>query len=169
MALPLAWNQNGGDYFIPHRVLLLARKIERETARDLQSAFNISVAEWRVLSITCTRGSSSAAEICAVFETDRAEVSRAVSRLLKADLIQREPDDSHRQKMRIIATPAGRVVFDGVVATRDAYFSYIMQDMTQEERHNFNRALEGIAIRVDERRSTRIRTAGAPRSRRSKD
>ena len=73
------------QYFIPHRLMLLARMIDRETARDLQSDFNITAAEWRALAYTCTMGSSSAAEICVAFEVDRAEVSRAVARLLERE------------------------------------------------------------------------------------
>lgn len=155
MALPPTWNHAGGDYFIPHRVLLLARMIDREMARDLQSAFNLTVAEWRVLTLTCSLGSSSAAEICTAFEADRAEVSRAVSRLLKARLIQREPDASHRQKMRITPTEEGRKAFEGMRSIRDAYCNWILRDLTVEERQSFNRVLETVAVRVDERRSVR--------------
>lgn len=155
MVLPFAWTQNGGEYFIPHRLVLLARMIDRETARDLQAAFNITVADWRVLALTCGTGSSSAAEICAAFETDRAEVSRAVSRLLKAGYIQREPDSSHRQKMRIMPTPAGQGVFEGVRTMREGYFNEIMQDLSHEQRISLYDALKCIAVRVDERRSAK--------------
>lgn len=151
MALPPTWGT--GEYFIPLRLLLLARMVERETARDLQVGFNLSVADWRVLALTCTIGAPSAAEIRSVFETDRAEVSRAVARLLKANLVQREPDSRHRQKMRIIPTDAGRDIFEGVRAMREAYFASILQDLTVEERGNFEAALKSIALRVDELRS----------------
>ena len=151
MALLPVWNR-GGDYFIPFRLLLLARMIERETSRDLAS-FGVTVAEWRVLSQCCSMGSSSAAEICTAFEADRAEVSRAVAGLLKEGLIQREPDSNHRQKMRITPTEAGWKIFRGVRDMRDAYFSEILQDLSPEEREIFNGAMHRIALRVDERRT----------------
>ncbi len=153
MALPPNWGT--GEYFIPLRLLLLARMIERETARDLQLGLGVTVAEWRVLATTCMKGSSSAAEICARFETDRAEVSRAVARLLKADLIERKPDHSHRQKMRITPTAAGRDVFEIARAMREDYALAILQDFSPEERKIFDKAIENIARRVDERRSAR--------------
>ena len=151
MALLPVWNR-GGDYFIPFRLLLLARMIERETSRDLAN-LGVTVAEWRVLSQCCSQGSSSAAEICAAFEADRAEVSRAVAGLVKRGLIQREPDGSHRQKMRLTPTEAGWDVFKGVRDMRDAYFNEILQDLTSEERKAFNDAMHHIAVRVDERRT----------------
>jgi len=159
MALLPVWGQSG-DYFIPFRLLLLSRMIERETSRDL-SRFSVTVAEWRVLSQCCSMGSSSAAEICAAFEADRAEVSRAVAGLLKAGLIQREPDSSHRQKMRITPTDAGWEIFEGVRVMRDAYFNEILQDLDPDERKAFNAALHSIAVRVDEQRTLRAKPAEA--------
>ena len=82
MALPSLWGSE--EYFIPLRLMLLSRMIEREMARDLQ-AFNLTVADWRVLATTCSNGSSSAAEIRATFEADRAVISSPVARLLRAD------------------------------------------------------------------------------------
>jgi DNA-binding MarR family transcriptional regulator len=158
MALPSLWGTE--EYFIPLRLMLLARMIEREMTRDLQVGFNLTVADWRVLATTCSNGSSSAAEIRSTFEADRAEVSRAVARLLKADLIQREPDSSHRQKMRIIPTEAGRAIFDGVRPMRAEYFEWILQDFSAEERTAFEKAIKTVALRVDERRSARS-AAGA--------
>lgn len=158
MALPPTWGT--GEYFIPLRLLLLARMIERETARDLQLGLNVTVAEWRVLATTYMNGSSSAAEICARFETDRAEVSRAVARLLKADLIERKPDPSHRQKMRITPTAAGREVFEVARAMREDYANAILQDFSPEERRDFDKAIKRIALRVDERRSARNMVVG---------
>src|SRR5687768_10934785 len=80
MSLSRTWFFSN-QYFIPHRLMLLARMVDRETARDLQGDFNISAAEWRSLAYICTMGSSTAAQICVAFEVDRAEVSRAVARL----------------------------------------------------------------------------------------
>lgn len=153
MALPSLWSSE--EYFIPLRLMLVARMIEREMARDLQVGFNLTVADWRVLATTCSNGSSSAAEIRSVFEADRAEVSRAVARLLKADLIQREPDGRHRQKMRITPTAAGREIFDSIRPMRNEYFEWVLQDLSPEERQSFEKAIKSVALRVDERRAPR--------------
>lgn len=145
---------------MPLRLLLLTRMIEREMARDLQAGFKLTVADWRVLALTCSTGSTSAGDVRTVFEADRAEVSRAVSRLLKANLIQRKPDSRHRQKVRLTPTDAGQVVFDGIRAMREEYFAWILQDLSPEERQNFEKSIQNIALRVDERRSERNLAGG---------
>ncbi len=129
---------------------MLARMIDRETGRELQAHFNLAVADWRVLGFACTYGGASAAEICAAFEIDRAEASRAVSRLMKTGLVKRETDPHHRSKKRIIPTDHGFEIFKLVVEKRQAYFSRIMQDLSRSDLETLDRALRSVAKRVDE-------------------
>jgi DNA-binding MarR family transcriptional regulator len=154
MALPRTWSLLG-EYYIPHRIQLLARMVDRETGRELQAEFNLSVADWRVLALTSTLGGSSAVEICAAFEIDRAEVSRAVARLIKAGLIRREADPGNRTRKIILPTERGRVAFERAVEKRKAYFERIMQDFSPEDLKTFDRMLVTMAQRVDEFRSTK--------------
>ena len=143
------------QYFIPHRLMLLARMIERETSRDLQCESNISAAEWRALAYICTMGSSSAAQICVAFEVDRAEVSRAVARLIDAKLIQREQARDHENRLALRPTPSGEDVFRKTQAKRREYFEWILQDLSPSERQAFDEVLGKIATRVDEQRVPR--------------
>ena len=149
MALPVTWSLLG-EYFIPHRVQMLARMIDRETGRELQAKFNLSVADWRVLGLTNTFGSASAAEICNAFEIDRAEVSRAVARLIEVGLIERDEDPHHRSKKRISPTEKGKAIFEQAVKLRRAYFEKIMQDLSAEDIKTLDQALRNMALRVDE-------------------
>ena len=141
------------QYFIPHRLMLLARMLERETARDLQVGWNITAAEWRALGYICTTGSSSAAEICVAFEVDRAEVSRAVARLVEANLIQREQARNHDNRLILKPTASGEAMYRHVQAKRREYFEWILQDLDPSERQAFDDVLGKIAARVDERRA----------------
>lgn len=129
---------------------MLARMIDRETGRELQAKFNLSVADWRVLGLTNTFGSASAAEICNAFEIDRAEVSRAVARLIKVGLIERDKDPHHRSKKQISPTEKGKAIFERAVELRRAYFQKIMQDLSSEDVKAFDQMLRNIALRVDE-------------------
>jgi DNA-binding MarR family transcriptional regulator len=149
MPLPVTWSLLG-EYFIPHRVQMLARMIDRETGRELQAHFNLSVADWRVLGLTNTFGSASAAEICSAFEIDRAEVSRAVARLIEAGLVERDDDPRHRSKKQISPTEKGKAIFQRAVKMRESYFTKIMQDLSTEEMKALDQALRAIALRVDE-------------------
>jgi DNA-binding MarR family transcriptional regulator len=149
MSLPATWSLLG-EYFLPHRIQMLARMIDRETGRELQADFGLTVADWRVLGLTSNRGSANAAEICLAFEIDRAEVSRAVERLVKAGLIKREAYPGHRSKKKLSTTEKGQLVFEAAVKIREGYFAKIMQDLSTEDRQTLDRMLRSIAQRVDE-------------------
>jgi DNA-binding MarR family transcriptional regulator len=151
MSLSGTWFMSN-QYFIPHRMMLLARMIDRETARDLHRDFNITAAEWRALGYICTTGSSSAAQICVAFEVDRAEVSRAVARLLEADLIQRGRARDHENRLVLTPTARGEELHDHVKAKRREYFEWILQDLDSSERDALDAMLGKIASRVDQRR-----------------
>lgn len=152
MSLSTTWFLSN-QYFIPHRLMLLARMIDRETARDLHSDFNITAAEWRALGYICTTGSSSAAQICVAFEVDRAEVSRAVARLLDGKLIQRGQARDHENRLVLTPTPSGEQLHDRIKAKRREYFEWILQDLDAGDRDALDRTLAKIANRVDEQRS----------------
>ena len=152
MSLSTTWFMSN-QYFIPHRLMLLARMIDRETARDLHRDFNITAAEWRALGFICTTGSSSAAQICVAFEVDRAEVSRAVARLLESGLIQREQARDQENRLVLTPTQRGEDLHDRVKAKRREYFEWILQDLDSRERDALDDVLGKIAGRVDQRRT----------------
>jgi DNA-binding MarR family transcriptional regulator len=151
MTLPRTWDLFGGSH-LPHRLLLLARMIDRATAQQLQENFGLTLAEWRVLAFICSVGPASAADIGGAFDSDRAEVSRAVKRLIDAGLIDRNSNESNRKRQIISVLPEGQVIFDRARKMRGDYFEAILRDVDQSGRDFFNDALRKIAMRVTEHR-----------------
>ena len=147
MRLPATWNLFGDDH-LPHRLLLLARMIDRETSRQLQAEFAISVAEWRVLAFVCASGPASASDIGSAGQIDRAEISRAVLKLAATGLITREPDKEHRKRRIIRPTEAGLGLFRRIRDQRRSYFLSLMTELSSDERRLLNGALEKIAHRL---------------------
>ncbi len=151
MTLPRNW-RSVGDYFIPYRLLILARMIERDTTRLLQVECDLTAAEWQVLALACRDSSTSAADVSASFGTDAAQVSRTVLRMIKAGLVEREYGKNNRKQKKITVTDAGRSVFERAHAQRKEFFAWILQDLNQDDRDRLNKMMELIAIRVGERR-----------------
>lgn len=147
MALPATWDLFGDDH-LPHRLLLLAKMIDRETSRQLQDEFAISVAEWRVLAFVCAAGPASASDIGTAGQIDRAEISRAVRRLAAAELIARQDDESHRKRRIIHPTAAGERLFRQIRDLRRGYFLALMEELSSAERHQLNALLEKIVRRL---------------------
>lgn len=147
MPLPSTWNLFGDDH-LPHRLLLLAKMIDRETSRQLQEEFAISVAEWRVLAFVCASGPASASEIGTAGQIDRAEISRAVLKLVAARLIVREADERHLKRRIIHPTAAGKRLFARIRDQRRSYFQLLLAEIPGTDRHRLNTMLEKIADRL---------------------
>lgn len=152
MALPPTWNLFGDDH-LPHRLQLLARMIDRESARQLMARSGLTLAEWRVLAFVGTNDRVTAADICVAFDVDRAEVSRAVARLSAADLVQREEDDGNRKRLLLKLTDQGATLFRRTRDDRVAYFHAILEDMDDADRQRFDALLLRVARRVDAMRT----------------
>jgi DNA-binding MarR family transcriptional regulator len=154
MPLPPTWDLFGQDH-LPHRLQLLSKMIDRQTARQLQQEFGITLAEWRVLAFICSAGPATAAQIGNASAIDRAEVSRAVSRLQGAELIDRRADPAHRKRMILEPSETGRELFGRIRDRRRAYFDTIMRGIPPETRGTVDAALRTMAVRLlEEQRET---------------
>ena len=151
MTIPATWTLFGKDNVL-HRLLVLASMIDRHNARSLKTEFNLTVVSWRVLVYVCTVGPASAADVGAAFEADRAEISRAVSKLLRMGLVEREPDPRHSRKMILRPTETGRAFHKKVRQSRRAYFAAVLQDLAVEDRTALDSYLGFMAQRVDDLR-----------------
>ena len=151
MALPPTWTLFG-EHHLPHRLQLLARMIERESARQLADEAGISLAEWRVLVFVGTKARASAADVCIAFDVDRAEVSRAVARLTGAGLLARQQDDENRKRLLLELTDAGLALYRRMRDRRVDYFRSILSDLQPRERELLDDLLLRLATKVDKLR-----------------
>lgn len=146
MTLPPLWHLFGQDH-LPYRLLLLARMIDRRSARDLQR-HGLTLAEWRVLAFIGASGPASASTIGRIGEIDRAEISRAVARLEARGLIERQPDESHRKRFIISPTPEGEALFTKVRNERREFFKRMTEGFTPADRAVMDGGLEGMALNI---------------------
>jgi len=142
------------EHLVERRWMVLSRMMEREMARDLKAAFDLTAAEWRVLTLVCTMGSISAIDVSVVFERDSAEVSRAVYRLLAVGLVARDGGGRRKRRIDIIPTDAGRALFARARVRGASYFASLMTELSAEEQKRLDHALESVARRVSAWRET---------------
>lgn len=141
MELPRVWHLFGEDH-LPYRMLLLSRMIDRETAKQLQTRFGLSLAEWRLLAIATALGPCSASAIGVAGEIDRAEISRAFRSLEAAGLMEREPDPAHGKRQIITPTEAGKQLHHRIRSERRAFFQTVLADIDPADRAVMERCLE---------------------------
>jgi DNA-binding MarR family transcriptional regulator len=150
--LPLIWHLFSEDAVLP-RLLLLAKMIERVTARQLQTEFGLSLAQWRVLAFVCISGPATAAFIGDAAEVDQAEISRAVKALEGRRLVTRSFEPGNRKRLIIAPTADGAKTFKRVRRMRQAYFARMTRKLSREQMTQINRSLAVVGQEVVVERS----------------
>ena len=145
--LPEVWNLFGEDH-LPYRMLILSRMIDRETQRQLQDDFGLSLAEWRLLAMGYALGPCSAARIGTAGQIDRAEISRALSKLESAGLVERAPDPEHGKRQILSITEKGEALHARVAEQRRSYFRDITSDLTDDVRADMEKAMVQMAEKL---------------------
>ena len=98
----------------------LAAKLSLIVQREVLRPHDLRIQEWRVLWSLAREGDAHLRELARRASVDASHVSRLMTKLEKAAMVERypDPDDGRRTKFRI--APRGRALYDEVrpVATR---------------------------------------------------
>ncbi len=138
------WGAFGAD-FVPYRILMLSKLLDRHATQQVREIADISLAEWRVLAHLAASGTQSASELSAAALVDRAEVSRAVKRLEQAGYLQREPNPANKISYLLKLTPSGKSIRDRIYAARRSFFSEITGAISKQELKKLDQMIYDIA------------------------
>ena len=117
-----AWRIGGPDY-LPYRVTLLAKLLDRCTTRLLQASSGLSVAEWRVLAqlALASPASASVRQLAEQAWVDRAEVSRAAASLERRGYVERRENTKDRRSPLLYCSDKGLELYRRVSPSRKAF------------------------------------------------
>jgi len=143
-ALSAAWHIGGPD-FLPYRLLLVAKLLDRCTTRLLGSQFGLTVAEWRVLAQLSMDSPSTARRLAERAWVDRAEVSRAVSSLIAKGYVSRRDNPSDRRSAILSITRSGQALNDRVRPNRSAFHAALTGQLNPEDKESMDKVLVEFA------------------------
>lgn len=150
------WTYPSLDY-PTFRLTLLSKAMDRFSIRQL-AEHDITYAEWRVLSRLASRPEgATVGQIASLAWVDRAEVSRAFASLEKRGLTARRDNPGDRRTLILHVTKAGMELYRPLLKERALFHDTLMQDLSEQERAEFDHVLGKIARRLD-----RILTEGLP-------
>jgi len=100
-------NRIGLDSFWAYQVVALADQISRHTLDVVRTEADLNLSQWRVLAAIADKPGRSSAEVTAVTPMDKTIVSRAVSSLLKLNMIKRTPSAHDKRVAALEMTELG--------------------------------------------------------------
>jgi DNA-binding MarR family transcriptional regulator len=115
-----AWKVGGRD-FLPYRITLLAKLLDRCTTRLLLANSGLTVAEWRALAQLVIASPASVRQLAEQAWVDRAEVSRAAASLERRGYVERRENPKDRRSPLLYCTDAGRALARQVTPSRHAF------------------------------------------------
>jgi DNA-binding MarR family transcriptional regulator len=139
--------------FFPYRLAVLAERVSQAVAQVYADRFDLTRAEWRILAALAANGEMAAKDLAPYSTLDKMQVSRAVTRLEAAGLVERHEDASDRRAKPLGLTAYGRALFAKVRPLVAAREDYILGALDPAERA----ALEGILDKIQLRATELIR------------
>ena len=132
------------EHFLPYRLSVVSNHISQTIANAYAERFGISITEWRVLAVLGRYPELSANGVAERTAMDKVAVSRAVARLLKTGMIERETHDSDRRRSVLRLSAAGYRIYDQVAPMALDYERRLLAGFSDAERATLARLIDRL-------------------------
>ena len=130
--------------FLPYRLAVISERVSRRLAVDYGSSYGLTVAEWRVLVHLQHCGVVSVKDIQVYTNLEKSRVSRAVSRLDAAALVEKRSSASDARLVEIALTAAGRAVLTDLLKDATAVEDRLLEQVDAADLATFLSVVEHL-------------------------
>lgn len=134
--------------FLPYRVAVLAEAMSQCVAQVYRERFGLTRDEWRVLAALAGAGTVKTTRIIEATTLEKMQVSRAVSRLQLAGLLERLPDPEDGRGWLLRLAPAGRALHQKIVPLVQAREAFLLQALEPAEHQLLDAAIGKLLQRA---------------------
>ncbi len=134
--------------FMPYRLAILSHTVSSLIARVYDKRFGLTIPEWRVIAIVGRFPGLSAVEVAERTMLDKVAISRAVTKLIKANRIDREFADADRRRSILTLSEEGRKVHDEIAPLALNMEKDLLHGLGDEQIDTLNIAIERLLARA---------------------
>lgn len=134
--------------FLPYRLAILSHTVSSLIARVYDKRFGLTIPEWRVIAIVGRFPGLSAVEVAERTMLDKVAISRAVTKLIKANRIDREFADSDRRRSILTLSEEGRKVHDEVAPLALEMEQDLLHGLSDSQIETLNTVTERLLARA---------------------
>ena len=136
--------------FLPFRLNRLAAEVSSELSGEYQARYGLDIPEWRVLATLGFRAEACSAQYIAhCTRTHKSTISRAVTALMKRQLVERVENRHDRREFVLRMTRKGKALYERLIPRLLRKEREIMSCLTAKERDDFARMLGKIERSLD--------------------
>ena len=137
--------------YLTYQLNVLSNLLNKQSERFLKKQHGISIPDWRVLLLLVQAGPMSIRDLSSLSKTDKALISRVVSRLITSGFVIRKTNTYDARLVQVSITEEGMAVFNSVLphaATRQQVLQNILEP---DELAVLDRALDKLTRFVEEK------------------
>jgi len=124
--------------FAPFRLNRLAAEVSSALSVEYQERYGLDIPEWRVLATLGFRnGACSAQYIAHCTRTHKATISRAVTALMKRQMVERVENEDDRREFRLRLTRKGKTLYEELIPRLLRKEQEILSCLSAQERKDF--------------------------------
>jgi DNA-binding MarR family transcriptional regulator len=132
------------EHFLPYRLSILSNTVSQSIATEYQDRFELSMTEWRVMTILARFPEISAREVVDRSAMDKVAVSRAVARLVNAGRVDRGIHDGDKRRSVLQLSEAGWAIHDEVAPLARAHERELLARLDDGEQAQLNSILDKL-------------------------
>ncbi|MDR6936887.1 MULTISPECIES: MarR family winged helix-turn-helix transcriptional regulator [unclassified Luteibacter] len=132
------------EHFLPYRLSILSNTVSQGIAAEYVERFQLSMTEWRVMTILARFPEVSAREVVERTAMDKVAVSRAVARLVEAGRVDRGTHDGDKRRSVLKLSDAGWAIHDEVAPLARAHERELLAKLDEAERVQLDRILDKL-------------------------
>ena len=136
------------DAFLPYRLAALSHQVSASLGNLYADRFGLSIPEWRVMAILGRHPNATANVIGERGAMDKVQVSRAVTRLTAAGILDREVDGRDRRRIKLRLSRSGERIYRTIVPLARGYEADLLAGLSTEDRQALTRILAALGARA---------------------
>lgn len=141
------------ERFLPYRLSILSNKVSGIVAETYKDKFALSITEWRIMAVLGEHPGISADEISVKTQLEKSILSRAISKLLKRNLIERTIAVDDRRRSEINLSDTGQTVYQEIVPLSYDYEQRLLGCLSESEQKTFSDLIDRLYAHAEQMHS----------------
>lgn len=138
------------ERYLPYRLSILSNRVSTLVAQAYKDRFGLSITQWRIMAVLGEYPGASADEISAKTQIEKSLISRAISNLLKRNLIARQISKEDKRRTQIELTETGYHVYSEIVPLSLEYEGKILSCLSDVEQAQLSELIDRLYANAEQ-------------------
>lgn len=132
------------ERYLPYRLSILSNKVSYIVAESYKHKFSLSITEWRIMAVLGEYSGVSADEVSAKTQIEKSLISRAISKLLKRELIERNISKEDKRRSELTLSKSGYDVYEKIVPMSLEYEEKLLSCLSESQQNDLSNIIDTL-------------------------